>query len=265
MKFSSTLPQAHEQLLKKILAVFTADQRILGIGASGSYASDSMDKYSDLDLVIAINPDDVESVMTERFALIDKVEGQVAAFTGEHVGEPRLVIAIYAPDAIHVDFKFVALQDAAARVDHTKVLWERDGQLSQVFTTSQPHYPQPDPQWIEDRFWIWVHYGATKIARGEYFEAAEFLSFLRSVAISPLALQQQGLTPSGVRKIESRLPEFSEQLKQTVAMPERDALIPAFQKIIELYLALRENEQVSIKPQAQQLCMDYFTQELMGK
>ena len=55
MKFSSTLPQTHEQLLSKTLAVFTADPRILGIGASGSYASDSMDKYSDLDLVIALS------------------------------------------------------------------------------------------------------------------------------------------------------------------------------------------------------------------
>ena len=166
MKFSSTLPQTHEQLLSKILAVFTADPRILGIGASGSYASDSMDKYSDLDLVIAINPEDFDSVMAERFTLIDQVEGQVAAFTGEHVGEPRLVIAIYAPDAIHVDFKFVSLPDAATRVDDTKVLWERDGQLSRIFETAKPHYPQPDPQWIEDRFWIWVHYGATKIAVG---------------------------------------------------------------------------------------------------
>lgn len=265
MKFSSTLPQTHEQLLSKILAVFTADPRILGIGASGSYASDSMDKYSDLDLVIAINPEDFDSVMAERFALIDQVEGQVAAFTGEHVGEPRLVIAIYAPDAIHVDFKFVSLPDAATRVDDTKVLWERDGQLSQVFETAKPHYPQPDPQWIEDRFWIWVHYGATKIARGEYFEASEFLSFLRSVAISPLTLKQQGLTPSGVRKIESRMPAFAAELKQTVAMPEREALIPAFEKIVELYLSLRENEQVSIKPEAQQLCMDYFQQELKSE
>ena len=68
-----------------------------------------------------------------------------------------------------------------------------------------------------------------------------------------------------MRKIESRMPEFAAELKQTVAMPEREALIPAFEKIVELYLSLRENEQVTIKPEAQQLCMDYFQQELKSE
>ncbi|MER7057532.1 MULTISPECIES: hypothetical protein [unclassified Streptomyces] len=34
----------------------------------------------------------------------------------------------------------------------------------------------PDLQWIEDRFWIWVHYGATKLGRGELFEVNGFLA-----------------------------------------------------------------------------------------
>ncbi|NOI79742.1 oxalate:formate antiporter [Vibrio tubiashii] len=262
MKSPTTLPQSHKQLLEKIVACFSLDSRIVGLGASGSYATDTMDKYSDLDIVVAINPDDFPSIMEERFDLIDKVEGKVAAFTGEHVGEPRLVISIYEPGAVHVDFKFVSLPDAAARVDDTQVLWQRGSCLSDVFATQQPHYPQPDPQWVEDRFWIWVHYGATKIARGEYFEATEFLSFLRTVALSPLALKQQGLTPSGVRKIETRLPDFAAQLEETVVKPEKQALIAAFEKITDLYLSLRQHEEVEVNQQAQQLCLEYFHKEL---
>ncbi|OAN11591.1 oxalate:formate antiporter [Photobacterium jeanii] len=258
----TTLPHTHQQLLEQILSVFTQDSRIVGIGASGSFASNTMDKYSDLDLVIAVEPAHFQEVMNQRFDLIDKVEGKVAAFTGEHVGEPRLVIAMFAPDAIHVDFKFVALPDAAVRVDDTQVLWERENRLTQVFAGATPQYPQPEPQWIEDRFWIWTHYAATKIARGEYFEALEFISFLRFIVLSPLALKQQGMTPSGVRKVESRLPEFTKALKKTVAQPERDSLIAAFEQCISLYLELRENEIVEINHQAQQLCVDYFNAEL---
>ncbi|SKA72705.1 hypothetical protein SAMN02745132_04780, partial [Enterovibrio nigricans DSM 22720] len=56
MKYPKSLPQAHKQLLDDIIRVFSADPRIVGIGASGSFASDSMDNYSDLDIVIAAEP-----------------------------------------------------------------------------------------------------------------------------------------------------------------------------------------------------------------
>lgn len=262
MKYPHSLPKAHKELLHKILDVFCQDQRICGIGASGSYASDSMDQYSDLDLVIAVNPEDFSDVMAQRFELIQRVDGYVAAFTGDHVGEPRLVISIFEPNAVHVDFKFVSLPDAATRVDDTQVLWERASQLTDTFATEKPNYPCPTPQWIEDRFWIWVHYAATKIARGEYFETLEFISFLRQNALSPLALKQHGLTPSGVRTIEKRLPDFSNELSKTVALPERQSLINAISQCISLYLRLRENEDIVANHHAQKICTEYFCREL---
>ena len=177
MFISKTIPTAHKCLLTQIVSTFSQDKRVLGIAASGSYSSDSMDKYSDLDLVIAIDPIAYEQVMQERFELIQQIDGYIAAFTGEHVGEPRLVIAIYGPEVVHVDFKFVDLPSIAQRVDDTKVLWERETLLSDILKSTSFAYPQPDIQWIEDRFWIWIHYAATKIGRGEYFEALELLFF----------------------------------------------------------------------------------------
>lgn len=262
MDFPKTLPSTHKQLLLKIVKTLSEDPRVCGIGASGSYASDSMDKYSDLDLVIAIHPEQFSNVMADRFNMLEKIDGKIAAFTGEHVGEPRLVIALFEPNAIHVDFKFVALPDAAIRVDDTKVLWEEGRILSDVFSKATYHYPQPDPQWIEDRFWIWMHYGATKIARGEYFETLEFISFIRQNVLSPLALKQSGLTPSGVRKIESRLPQFSDELQNTVSVPAKVPLIAALDQCIKLYLMLRENEDVKANMEAQSVCLNYFDSEL---
>lgn len=262
MNFPNTLPDTHRQLLITIIEVFSKDTRILGIGASGSYASNSMDKYSDLDLVIAVTPEEFENVMNERFEIIDRIEGKVAAFTGEHVGEPRLVITLFEPNALHIDFKFVALPDAASRVDDTKVVWERDRLLSDVYKDSCAHYPQPDPQWIEDRFWTWIHYGVTKIGRGEYFEALEFISFLRSTVLAPLALTQSGQTPSGVRTIEKRLPVFSEELLNTIAIHNQASLISALQKCIDLYRMLREKENIKVNHDAEKVCIDYFCKEL---
>ena len=262
MNYPSTLPAPHKALLIKVVDVLSQDPRICGIAASGSFGANSMDKYSDLDFVIAVNPADYESVMQERFNILDSIGGKVAAFTGEHVGEPRLIVSIFGPEPVHVDFKFVSLPDAAVRVDNNQVLWERNSLLTDVFSSAEPRYPQPDPQWIEDRFWIWTHYAATKIARGEYFETVESLSFIRQNVLSPLALKQAGLTPSGVRKIEERLPEFAQALVKTVAMPERDALIPALKQAVTLYLELRGNEQVNIDDHAQSFCLQYVEEEL---
>lgn len=244
--------------MTQIVSTFSQDKRVLGIAASGSYSSDSMDKYSDLDLVIAIDPIAYEQVMQERFELIQQIDGYIAAFTGEHVGEPRLVIAIYGPEVVHVDFKFVDLPSIAQRVDDTKVLWERETLLSDILKSTSFAYPQPDIQWIEDRFWIWIHYAATKIGRGEYFEALEFLSFLRTTVLSPLALKQKQLTPSGVRNIETRLPEFSAKLRATVATPDKGSLSLAFGKVIEIYLELRSKEEVDVNVLAQDSCIRYF-------
>ena len=267
MKYPSTLPTAHQQLLSDIIRVLSADKRIDAIGASGSFARNNMDQYSDLDLVIAIEPAFVDAMMAERFELVNAVPGYIQGFTGEHVGEPRLIIALYElpnsnPSLVHVDFKFVSLTDAAQRVDNTQVIWERSSSLSDIYASTEYAYPQPDCQWIENRFWIWVHYGAGKIARGEYFEALEFLSFLRTVVLSPLALQQASLTPSGVRTIEKRLPAFAAELKQTLATAERDSLIPAFEACIALYLRLRNKTTAKVNSRAQQLAISYFNDEL---
>lgn len=261
MFISKTLPKAHKCLLQKIISFFSQDSRVLGIAASGSYAVDAMDRYSDLDLVIAIDPLTYDAVMESRFELVSQIDGYIAGFTGEHVGEPRLIIALYGPELVHVDFKFVDLPSAGQRVDDAKVLWERNNLLTDIFQNTVHSYPQPDIQWIEDRFWIWVHYGATKIGRGEYFEALEFLSFLRTTVICPLALRQNQLTPSGVRNIEVRLPEFSSMLKATVAAPDKVSLSRAFRITISLYLELRSKEQVNINLIAQELCIEYFENE----
>ena len=49
----------------------------------------------------------------------------LASFTGEHVGEPLLLICLYGPPLIHVDLKFVALHDLEHRVEDGIVVWER--------------------------------------------------------------------------------------------------------------------------------------------
>jgi hypothetical protein len=152
----------HQQFISRALPCLAAEQRVVGI-AAGSWAENSMDEFSDLDLIVAVEPESYEQVMFEQQSIAASLGELLAAFTGEHVGEPRVLICLYDSPLLHVDLKFLAITDVEARVDEPVVLWERDDRLSQTYGSSTGKYPLPNEQWIEDRFWIWVHYGTGKI------------------------------------------------------------------------------------------------------
>lgn len=235
----SDLPAPHAAFLKEALPRLQADERIVAVAAGGSFLTGGMDEYSDLDLVIAVNPAVVPQIMQERHQIAVTLGPLLAAFTGEHVGEPRLLICLYGPPLLHVDLKFISLADAAHRVEDPTILWERDGRLTAILNRSEAVYPAPELQWIEDRFWTWVHYIAAKIGRGELLDAHDSLASLRMLALGPLALLAQGARPSGVRKVETHAGSYLEDLIRTTASYDRLACITALQAAVTLYRKLR--------------------------
>jgi len=211
----------------------------VGVAAAGSFARAEVDRHSDLDLVIAVEPDTLDAVLHERQAIARSLGPLLASFVGEHVGEMRLLICLYGPPLLHVDLKFLALPDAGHRVDENAVLFDRAGRLARVLGESAPAYPAPRPQWIEDRFWTWVHYLAAKLARGEVFEVLDGLGFLRARVFGPLLLAARGSQPNGVRRLEERAPECVERLGATVALHDPGDCARAVRAAIELYRELR--------------------------
>jgi len=237
--YPASLPEAHRRFIAHALDVFRRDARILGVNAAGSFLTGQMDEFSDVDLVVVTEPHQQDAVMRERSAIAGRLGKLLAGFSGEHVGEPRLYICLYDAPLLHVDLKFVSLADVHQRVEEPAVLWERDGRVTAALAKGDACYPQPDPDWIEARFWTWMHYGAGKIGRGELFEALDLISFVRSTVLGPLALQRAGARPQGVRKIEIHDSAFAAELEATV--PRYDALgcLQALEACIRLYRDLR--------------------------
>ena len=245
-------PEPHASFLRAALARLREDPRLVGVGAGGSYLAGTMDEFSDLDLVIAVEPAAQAAVRDEREKIARSLGPLLTAFTGEHVGEPRLLICLYGPPLLHVDLKFVSLPDVAERVEDPAVLWERDGRLTAALSVRPPRWPQPDLQWIEDRFWVWVHYGATKIGRGELFEACDFLAFLRAQVLGPLALARHGAHASGVRRLELLAPEPAAEMRATIAAYDRRSCALALGRVAEMYRRLRRTAAAqSLVPRAE--------------
>jgi hypothetical protein len=253
----SSLPEPHREFLQRSIDRLMNDRRIVGIAAGGSFITNSMDEFSDLDLIIAIEPAHQAEIMAERMQIAASLGQLLAAFTGEHVGEPRVLICLYEAPLLHVDLKFVSLDDVAIRVEDPAVLWERDRCLSGALAHGKAEFPTSSPQWIEDRFWIWVHYAATKIARGELFEAIDFLAFLRRTVLGPLALARAGVRPSGIRKIETIAPAFALELRRTVATHDAADCLRALRASIELYHSLAPRKS---SERVEDVAMEYFAE-----
>lgn len=257
-----TLPDPHRRFLDDFLPKTRQDHRIVGVGAAGSIANGEPDAYSDIDLVVVVEDGAFDEVMSSRADLLSGWARVLAGFTGEHVGEPRVMISLVGPPLLHVDVKFVRLSDAGARLDEVIVLWERDGRLSRVLNTAEPVPLRLDLQWIEDRFWVWVHYGATKIERGELLEAVGFLGFLRETVFGPMASHLEGIPIQGVRKLERRAPARARRLHRTVGDLTRSEALSALTASVDIYRQWRDETGIPLtrRSEAEKAAVEYLAQ-----
>lgn len=228
----------YQQFIEQAVAKLGAEPLVTGLAVGGSWINNEMDDFSDLDLVLVT--ENKISTKDEMVAMAGKAGDLLSAFTGEHVGEPRLLICLYNPPLLHVDIKFLTLEEFNERVEDPVIVLDKHGQLAKVVQQTIAQFPYPGYQWIEDRFWTWVHYALLKIGRGEYMEAYDFLGYLRMVVFGPLLHIKNDNLPRGVRKVETKLPsEDLKSLQLTLAVYSQASLVTAIEHAVALYRQLR--------------------------
>ncbi|TKC08239.1 nucleotidyltransferase domain-containing protein [Pedobacter polaris] len=227
------------EFANNVVNVLKKDANVIGLAVAGSWISDELDEFSDLDLIL-VTKEKISGDKSKMLWYANSFGDLLNGFTGEHVGEPRVLICLYDNPSLHVDIKFVTLGEFKIRVENPVILLDTDGLLKDAIEQSSAQFPYPDYQWIEDRFWIWVHYALLKIGRGEYFEAIDFFGFVRMVVLGPLLHIKNKNLPRGVRKVETQLDvKDFEQLKLTLASHNRKSLIAALTNMIDLYRSLQ--------------------------
>ncbi|PCJ14905.1 MAG: oxalate:formate antiporter [Candidatus Cloacimonadota bacterium] len=235
----SNLIEPHKTFINTTINQLSLDSRILGISLAGSIATGSADQFSDIDFVISVDPNSYDEVLEDKVNIVSSIALFLTGFTGEHVGDKRLLICLYDSPLLHVDFKFVSLNDVPNETSNSCLIWQRDTRFGEALSKIRVIPQSIDFQWIEDRFWIWIHYVGTKVARGEKFEVLEFLSFIRTNVLVPLGLFEAGQSGFGVRKLEFLAPEFAQELKETVASYDQKSLESAVKSCIRIYINLR--------------------------
>jgi len=241
--------------------ILEPDDNAIGLAVAGSWLTNEIDEFSDLDLILVTR----QKVSHNKNLMLDYAKSLgdfLSGFTGEHVGEPRVLICLYKNPLLHVDIKFLTLEEFYSRIETPVLLIDKNGQLEEAINNSQTRFPYPDYQWIEDRFWTWIHYALLKIGRGEYLEAFDFFGFLRMVVLGPLLHITNNNLPRGVRKVETELKdEDLNKLKQTIPNYNRQSLLDSLRNAVSLYRQLRTSlfdDKVLLQKDTEHIVMMYF-------
>lgn len=229
----------HEKFIERVVNILNKDSEVLGLAIGGSWITKEIDEYSDLDFII-ITKSKISSDKDKMLSYAKRIGNLLNGFTGEHVGEPRVLICLYEDPILHVDLKFLTLDEFKLRVENPEILIDKKGLLKKVIEESEYNFPYPSYQWIEDRFWIWIHYCLLKIGRGENMEAHDFFGYLRMTVFGPLLLIKNDQLPRGVRKVETQLPKSDyEELQATIPKLDSNSLFKSVHHSIDLYRKLR--------------------------
>lgn len=250
-----------EKFAKSAAEILKSDQSVIGLAVVGSWLTNEIDEFSDLDLIL-VTETKISGDVNQMLKYAQSFGTLLSGFTGEHVGEPRVLICLYDHPLLHVDIKFLTLEEFGQRIETPIILLDKDQQLQHKIAQTVAQFPYPDFQWIEDRFWIWIHYALLKVGRGEYLEAHDFLGFLRMVVFGPLLHIRNNNLPRGVRKVETQLIKADfERLKTTIPTYSKISLLESLQNAVTLYQQLRKElfkKDVMLKNDAEGRVMLYF-------
>jgi hypothetical protein len=250
-----------QQFAEKVTALVKDDPSVIGLAVAGSWLTNELDEFSDLDLIL-VTKEKIAGDKNKMLSYAKRFGNFLTGFTGEHVGEPRVLICLYDDPLLHVDIKFLTIEEFGTRIETPVILADTGGQLQQVLNASEAKFPFPGFQWIEDRFWIWIHYVLLKIGRGEYFEALDGLGFLRMIVLGPLMHLKNDNLPRGVRKVETQVdPADLAALKLTIGNYNRESLLNSLEQCSQLYRELRTflfDKSVVLHAGTEKRVMKYF-------
>lgn len=74
--------------------ILEGDKSVIGLAVAGSWLTNEMDQFSDLDLIL-VTRNKVTDDKTKMLNYAQRFGDLLSGFTGEHVGEPRVLICLY--------------------------------------------------------------------------------------------------------------------------------------------------------------------------
>lgn len=219
----------------------------IGLAMTGSLTKGTADQYSDLDFQVVVSAE--TSLAEAKSWVIDGVSsaGQLlASFPATHLGLPNLLIFFLQVESqvVKIDVHVLTI-DEFRSLPQAVVLYDPAGQLMGSSLRGEPASSQlpftPNFADLSQRFSGWTWYTYTKLARGEYLEAADALDTMRSQALLPCLQFIERLPFEGYRHLEARLSEdFLLAFRQTYPSHfQRDEILRALKDLVRIFSQLQ--------------------------
>jgi hypothetical protein len=177
------------------------------IAVGGSLAAGRVDDYSDVDLYVLCADRRRSAKLADSLGDITARGGRLLArYTASHLGAPHLHIVLVLVDGwiVKADIELLAAGQEA-RVQQAMPLYDPQRALA-----ARPSKERLTANSLaadaHTKFAGWLWYTYAKAARGELFQAANSLDYLRKNAVLPLSLALNQQPNEDYRRIEERLP-----------------------------------------------------------
>jgi hypothetical protein len=171
-------PEERDRVRDQLLARARADDGIVGAAFTGSLATGEGDRWSDTDLVLAINGD-LEPVLDRWTRWIYDELGAVHHWDLSAGGSVIRVFLL--PDWLEIDLTFAPEAQFGPRGPQWRTL----------FGNAQPFKPvaAPDPQHLAGLVWHHALHARICIERGRWWQAEHWISAIRDHAITLACLR----------------------------------------------------------------------------
>jgi predicted nucleotidyltransferase len=259
----------HEGIARKAIDLLVADSEVVGLYLAGSFAVGKRDKYSDVDLYVVITDGSKGEVLKRAETMVQDVAKVATWFPATHLGDPAQLIVLYEADPpIHVDFQYREVGELIprARDKDVIIILDRSGEVAQYKEASgrvsppREHEQIQRLQYLEDRFWGWSWYTASKVARGELWEARDAIEYIRSNVLVTLADIGLGTSSEGNRRLESKYPsEIRKILSDSIPVEHsKDAYAVALRALVAGFEELFSRVEKHLTSQVRQVDRKYF-------
>ncbi len=239
------LPE-HYRVYSELVAYFKSFKSVIGIFLSGSSATDSMDKFSDIDIGIVVNSDDNrDSIWKNRWKWA--LPKWFHRFDADHVRD-HFIIYFFYPD-VKADIVLYTMDTLPppeggpyllTYVDNSKISdWNVSNNLNVKSTEIPSSLDVEEIIHDDERIWAWLFYCYLHIARGEYYTLAADFFMLRGIVEKWIA-HFRYRSPFGTRRLESKFSlEDLDLLKNLFPIPEKTSLMNACDSLIDIMSELR--------------------------
>jgi predicted nucleotidyltransferase len=176
------------------------------LGVKGSLASGNFDRYSDIDFYVVVDDAEARDALREPiFDAATKFGRPIASFAATHLNDPYMLVAFCESGGavVKLDVNIVLLDEYPFTRDFLVIAGSQEEVALRIAERTPIRIDLPD---VYGKMTGWMWYAYTKIARGELFEAAAALDFMRALALLPSLQFLRDVPAEGYRRLERRLP-----------------------------------------------------------